>query len=246
MGIESRDWYRDNPPSGARSLRLWLVFVAIVIAGAALSPPVANRVGYTLPFGLNNLFRGQPGKTTIGLFPGTPTITIHTAALYPRDDPWQPWLADESTCPGGERISAPAASQVQTTLCLINYARARQGLQPVALLPLLNQSAAAKAADIAACHEFAHAACGKQPDQVARDIGYTGAFGENIYMSTGRYASPRVAIDRWLNSQGHRENLFRPEWRSTGIALLPNATAHWDKNNTTIRDGVVWVNEFGV
>jgi hypothetical protein len=64
-------------------------------------------------------------------------------------------------------------------------------------------------------------------------------------MSTGRYATPRVAIDRWLNSDGHRENLFRPEWRTTGVALLPHATAHWDKNNTTVRDGIVWVNQFG-
>jgi uncharacterized protein YkwD len=64
-------------------------------------------------------------------------------------------------------------------------------------------------------------------------------------MSTGRYGSPRVAIDRWLNSDGHRENLFRPEWRTTGVALLPHATAHWDKNDTTIRDGIVWVNQFG-
>ena len=173
------------------------------------------------PSASTGVFRGEPGKTTIGLFPGTPSITIHTAALYPRDDPWKPWLADENTCPGGERITAPAAAQIQTTLCLINYARAKQGLQPVALLARPQPERAAKAADIARCQEFAHAACDKQPDQVARDIGYTGAFGENIYMSTGRYASPRVAIDRWLNSDGHRENLFRPEWRTTGIALLP-------------------------
>ena len=69
------------------------------------------------------------------------------------------------------------------------------------------------------------------------------AFGA-LYLVFARWPAG-LAIDRWLNSQGHRENLFRPEWRNTGIALLPHATAHWDKNNTTIKDGVIWVNQFG-
>lgn len=52
--------------------------------------------------------------------------------------------------------------------------------------------------------------------------------------------APRVALDRWLNSPGHRENLFRPEWRTIGIALLPGADVE------RVRQGVIWVNEFGV
>jgi hypothetical protein len=103
MGLESKDWYRNDPPRGPRSRRIWLLLALIVIVGAALSPPVADRVGYTLQAGLDRLLRGKPGKTTLGLFPGTPAITIHTAPLYPPDDPWKAWLADENTCPGGER-----------------------------------------------------------------------------------------------------------------------------------------------
>jgi len=124
-------------------------------------------------------------------------------------------------------------------LCLINSARRRQRLAPLTLSPVLNAAARAKAQDIAHCGRFEHDACGKPADKVARDAGYRGAFGENLYIAEGGFVLPRVALDQWLNSDGHRENLFRPQWRTTGVALLPGATVE------RIRDGVIWVNEFG-
>ena len=50
---------------------------------------------------------------------------------------------------------------------------------------------------------------------------------------------PRVALDRWLNSPGHRENLFHPQWRTLGIARLDDASVE------DIDGGVIWVNQFG-
>ena len=55
----------------------------------------------------------------------------------------------------------------------------------------------------------------------------------------GRWVAPRVAVDQWLNSPGHRENLFRPQWRTVGIGLLRDADFE------RFEDGVVWVNQFG-
>ena len=135
--------------------------------------------------------------------------------------------------------SAPLFPLGQTLLCLANYARRRQGLSPLSLSPVLGVAAAAKAADIDGCGKFEHAACGKSPDQVARDAGYRGSWGENLYVAEGPFVVPRVAIDQWLNSSGHRRNLFRPEWRTIGIALRP------DVDVERFRDSVVWVNEFG-
>ena len=77
-----------------------------------------------------------------------------------------------------------------------------------------------KANEIVRCHNFSHTACGQVPDADVRAVGYRGAFGENLYIAGGRYGSPRVALDGWLNSPGHRENLFRPQWRAQGIAVL--------------------------
>jgi uncharacterized protein YkwD len=212
--------------------------VAVVVT-AAISPPVSHRLGYTPPFGVGRLFEGTETATSVSLFPGAPRIPLTHQALYPRDDPWKAWLADDQTCPGGERTHTPVALQMQAMLCLLNFARARQGLHPLALSRLLSTSAAAKASDIARCGQFEHAACGKEPNRVALDLGYRGSFGENLYMAEGTLVAPRVAIDRWLNSPAHRNNLFRSEWRTTGIAKLSNADVE------RVRGGVVWVNQFG-
>ena len=41
---------------------------------------------------------------------------------------WQAWLADERACPGGGSTTARIPRTGMTMLCLVNYARARQGL----------------------------------------------------------------------------------------------------------------------
>jgi uncharacterized protein YkwD len=52
------------------------------------------------------------------------------------------------------------------------------------------------------------------------------------------YKTPLAAVDGWLNSEQHRENLFRPEWRYQGIALL-----HTDGLREQ-HDVGLWVSEF--
>jgi uncharacterized protein YkwD len=156
----------------------------------------------------------------LSLLPGAPAITIHRAALYPADDPWQSYLASEQTCPGGERTDLPIATQVQVMLCLIDYARRQRGLNSPIPTSLLATTALQKAQEIIRCNNFAHAPCGGSPDDDIRATGFQGEFGENLYIATGRYGAPRVALDGWLNSTEHRENLFRPEWQTQGIAAV--------------------------
>lgn len=202
-----------------------LLIVATVLVLAVLRPAAAR----------------EPGETglRLELFPGLPGITLGEKSLYPENDPWSEWLADESTCPHGEDSDAAAAVQVQVLLCLVNYARAREGLQPVVPSSLLSVTAAAKSRDIVLCRDFRHEACGKRPFQVADDLGYHGSIGENLYVAEGALTAPRYAVDTWLNSPPHRENLFELDWRTIGISRLAGA------NFDNIEDGVVWVNHFG-
>jgi uncharacterized protein YkwD len=159
---------------------------------------------------------------------------------YARDDPWQSYLAPESACPHGEDRSAPAQTQEQTMVCLLNWARARRGLPGLPLHRLLSRSARLKALDIDECGEFAHEACGKEADAVAQAVGYRRAgWGENLYAGSGILGSPRVAVDRWLNSAGHRRNLFRPEWSEQGVAL------RMARSFDGATDVAIWVSHFG-
>jgi len=238
VGIEERDWYREEAEaqrtrSGVSVVRIvvGVLVVLLLIVGIQL---VLQRGRST--FGDER--RHVAGDVKISLLPGT-EITIHHASLYQPHDPWRAYLADERTCPGAERTDLPLAQQAETMVCLVNFVRERRGLPELTIVALLNDSSVKKAEKIERCGVFEHAACGEAPDADARAAGYAGDFGENLYYGGGPLGAPRLAVDGWLNSKGHRENLFRPEWRTQGIAVQTIARFGGDRNVT------LWVNEFG-
>ncbi len=239
MGVEDRDWYRE--PEKRLSANVGLpgaALVAAILGGVLVAAFVLWRIeGAPATYGGSAQTRA--GDVKISILPGLPGITIHGDPLYATDDPWQAYLADERTCPGGEQVDAPLQAQAETMVCLVNYARRRRGLEPVVTVALLNQTSLLKAGKIVRCREFAHGACGTDPAADATAAGYRGAWGENLYIAGGRFGSPRVALDGWLNSTGHRDNLFRTEWRTQGIAVQKIDRFGRDRNMT------LWVNQFG-
>ena len=124
-------------------------------------------------------------------------------------------------------------------LCLIDWARQRRGLSMPMQTALFTSTALQKAQEIVRCQNFAHAACGGEPEDDVRRTAYHGAWGENLYIADGRFGAPRVALDGWLNSPDHRDNLFRPEWTTQGIALVKLARFG------PYRDASLWVSHFG-
>jgi len=71
------------------------------------------------------------------------------------------------------------------------------------------------------------------------EAGYVGGWGENLEIADGRFGAPRVALDGWLNSPGHRENLFRPEWRVHSVYVVKLT------DFPGFHDPTLWVSEFG-
>lgn len=167
-------------------------------------------------------------------------LALSTASLYAKNDRWKGYLASERTCPGGERTDLPVARRVATLACLINFARKRRGLHELAVRPVLNGASVKKAEEIFRCVSFAHNPCGGDWRSAVRSTGYVGFVGENLYVAGGRWGAPRVAVDAWLNSAAHRENLFEPEWREQGLALLSS------ERFGEYRDVSLWVSVLGV
>jgi uncharacterized protein YkwD len=155
-----------------------------------------------------------------------------------RNDPWQSFLAPESVCPGSNASGLAPAVQQRTAMCLVNYARGREGLTLLRESAQISRWSAEKAADIVRCKDFAHTACGRPGDARARAAGFHGAFGENLFLGPQEYKTALAAVDGWLNSPSHRDNLFRPQWTSQGIAVLH--TPHLDGQD----DVAVWVSQF--
>jgi uncharacterized protein YkwD len=232
VGIEDRDWYREAPKRRASpGLRLVVAAIVVVLViGGALHATRGQHVADPE----HQVHR----DTSIGFFPGL-TLRLSKAPLYPAHDPWKAYLADEQTCPGGEDVNAPLQKQAQTMVCLIDFVRQVRGLGPLQVSPLLSASSRLKGEAIARCKVFAHAPCGGDPHEVAVEAGYVGGWGENLEIADGRFGAPRVALDGWLNSPGHRENLFRPDWRVHSLYVVRLT------DFPGFHDPTLWVSEFG-
>jgi uncharacterized protein YkwD len=237
MAVEDRDWYTQPEPPPPKRFSLGSVFLLVALFVLLLAV-----VGLKWMQGSRSDFYGEEqsrvGAVKFTIVPGLPALTIRKGDVYPENDPWKEYLADEQTCPGGERTDLPLDEQANIMVCLVNYARQRRGLSTLVTYPLLNDTSLLKAGKIVRCNDFAHNACGEAPEDDTRAAGYYGAWGENLYVGEERLGAPRVALDGWLNSPGHRDNLFQPEWRSQGIAVM-RAGRFSRYSNATL-----WVNEF--
>jgi uncharacterized protein YkwD len=131
---------------------------------------------------------------SLGFCPGVLSIPIVRAPLYAKNDPWKWYLADEQTCPNAEDVSPPLHDQAETMICLINNARRVRGLTELPVSAQLSTAVELKAAEITRCKVFAHAPCGGDAHDVAVQAGFTGGWGENLYIADDRYGAPRPAL----------------------------------------------------
>jgi uncharacterized protein YkwD len=219
-------------PAREPSGRAWIIAstALILLLGIASVPStrhwVQTRLGSNRP--LVATFK------PLGVGPG-----VHLAAPIP-NDAWARFLPSPKDCPGSTTPPPPEAMAENSMICVLNYARLRQGLRALPVAPQLQQAARLKALDIIRCQDFSHSACGKDPRAVADAVAYPKVtWGENIYAGGGPFMPARVAADGWLNSPHHRENLFRPGWTEQGIAVV---VAKRFKGES---DVAIWVSEFG-
>ena len=231
MGIEDRDRYREPRAVSSRP-----ALVALAVAMVAL------MIGFVMHAMRARQVADPEHQVhhdrSLQVFPGL-ELALTKASLYPAHDPWRAYLADEQTCPRAEDANAPLQQQARTMVCLIDFAREERGVSPLQVSPVLSISSRLKGDEIARCRVFAHAPCGGDPHAVADQAGYVGGWGENLEIADGRFGAPRVAMDGWLNSPGHRENLFRPEWRVHSLYVVRLT------DFPGFHDPTLWVSEFG-
>jgi uncharacterized protein YkwD len=159
-------------------------------------------------------------------------------------DPYAALVAPSGTCgPAADQLGLDAPAAQVAMQCLTNYARAQESLAPLQLNPTLNAAGQAKLKSNVSCAEFSHTPCGQPFDTVFS--GYVqGAssyqIGENIAWGTGSYGTPRQAMNGWVHSAGHRENILTAAYAELGIGYLPGQTFQ-GYNGATL-----WSQEFGL
>jgi len=159
-------------------------------------------------------------------------------------DPYAALLAPSGTCgPAADQLGLDAATAQVAMQCLTNYARAQQGVTPLQLNSTLNAAGQAKLKNNVSCAEFSHTPCGQPFDTVFASYvqGATSyQIGENIAWGTGSYGTPRQAMNGWLHSAGHRDNILTAAYAELGIGYLP-------AQNFQGYDGAtLWSQEFGL
>jgi len=121
------------------------------------------------------------------------------------------------TDPNAQRTTADASQFAQQVLVLVNEARSKEGLNPLAMNSALSKMAMVKAQDMYDNNYFAHESptYGSPFDMMKSfGIAYKWA-GENI--AKGQ-RSPEEVMNAWMNSPGHRANIVSGNFTQIGIA----------------------------
>ena len=116
-----------------------------------------------------------------------------------------------------QAVTTPEPPTVEELLRLVNEERAKVGVAPLVLDPLLNKSAQIKADDMLKNSYFGHVdAQGKHGYEYVADVGKNCIVpSENI---VGEKSSIG-AVEWWMNSQSHREAIHNSNYESVGFGI---------------------------
>ena len=116
---------------------------------------------------------------------------------------------------------------VEEVVRLTNEKRAANGLAPLTMNQQLVSGATAKGADMLARYYWAHVAPdGTQPWKFFTDAGYKYRYaGENLARD---FSNANSAVEAWMASPSHRENLLSSKYSEIGIAVVEGDLAGAD------------------
>jgi uncharacterized protein YkwD len=111
-------------------------------------------------------------------------------------------------------------------LCLHNQIRAEHALPLLHANKRLRKAAVAHSRDMVDHDYFEHTTPSgvTMVDRILKaryvraDQGWS--LGENLAWGTGSYGTPRGAVEAWMASPGHRENILRRDYREVGIGVV--------------------------
>ena len=111
-------------------------------------------------------------------------------------------------------------------LCLHNQIRAENGLPRLRENKRLRRAAVGHSRNMVARKFFEHTTPSGvtmvdrilKARYVREDQGWM--LGENLAWGTGSYATPRGAVQAWMESPGHRANILKRAYREMGVGLV--------------------------
>ena len=166
------------------------------------------------------------------------TATLSLLSVLPA--PVQPTLASEGFAQGAivsQQTSTPQTNRQQTraaaaisameqaVLQQINEYRRQKGLSVLTLNATISRQARIHSQDMARSHVLSHDGFDARIQTISKSIPYRAA-AENVAYNMG-FANPdRQAIDGWLKSTWHRQNI-EGNYGLTGIGVAKNAQGEY-------------------
>ncbi|GAA3185206.1 CAP domain-containing protein [Nonomuraea roseoviolacea] len=132
---------------------------------------------------------------------------------------------------GGDPVLQVSPAMAAKVVSLTNAARVRRGCAPLRVDGRLTSSARAHSTEMARSGRFEHGSPdGASPWDRMERAGYRAGAAENI----GRgYASPEEAVQGWLDSRDHRQNILNCRIRAIGVGVVSGPGGPW------------WTQDFG-
>ncbi|MBB4884241.1 CAP domain-containing protein [Streptomyces netropsis] len=132
--------------------------------------------------------------------------------------------------PKGTPAGGRNATLVQQVVAMVNAERARSGCSPVTVNAKLQAAAQGHSDDMAARDYYAHSTPeGKGPGDRVTAAGYHWrTYGENIFKSP---KDARTAMDGWMKSKGHRDNILNCSFKEIGVGINLSANGPWWTQN---------------
>ncbi len=123
---------------------------------------------------------------------------------------------------------SPATARMETQVRQqIDAIRLSRGLKPLPNNEKLASVARSYSRQMAQQNFFGHTS--PSGETMVQRVEAAGIFyfviGENLFKCTNVPQPVKAAVQGWMNSPGHRENILRPEYRETGIGV-------WQQGNT--------------
>ncbi|MBU3957182.1 hypothetical protein KKI19_02850 [Patescibacteria group bacterium] len=102
---------------------------------------------------------------------------------------------------------------------MTNQKRLENGLSPLTLNGQLNEAAQRKAGDMFAFNYWSHnSPSGRNPWSFFQEVGYKYLYaGENLARD---FMNSSSAVEAWMNSPTHRDNLLNSHYQETGLAVV--------------------------
>ncbi|MFC7908934.1 sigma-70 family RNA polymerase sigma factor [Streptomyces nigra] len=215
-------WYFDSVPGTGRQ-----------------EPAAARGAGAAVP---DELVEPSPVSTSASPSASASTSPKPSAKPSKKTTPSPSAKKTEKATPTGQtptRASRKAASAPQQeapsgtvgqVVALVNKERAAAGCGPLAEDSLLDKSAQAHSADMAARDFFDHTnPDGADPGQRITAAGYRwSTYGENIAMGQ---QTPEAVMESWMNSPGHRANILNCSFKDIGVGVHEGPGGPWWTQN---------------